>query len=477
MAKLDRIGECKWEIPKSGKMQVPGIVYATEKLVEQLKEEEALEQVINVACLPGIVKYSLAMPDIHWGYGFPIGGVAAFDLEEGIISPGGVGYDINCGVRLLSTNIRYLDIKSDIERIVDALYEAIPVGVGSKNAIPKLSKDDFKEVMKNGAIWAIENGYGDLEDLEFIEDYGRMSYADPKAVSETAIERGLPQLGTLGSGNHFLELGVVKEVYDENVAKVFRLQEGYIVIMIHTGSRGFGYQICDDFIKKMLKASERYKIEVPDKQLACVPFSSDIGKEYLAAMSCAANFAWTNRQIIMSLTERAIKKILSNEKIEVHLVYDIAHNIAKIEELKVDGKLKKLLIHRKGATRCYPANHPLVPPKYQNIGQPVLIPGDMGRYSYVCVGLNNALAETFASACHGAGRVHSRSKISKLLKGRNPLKELRAQGIYVKSPSVASVAEEVPQAYKDVTDVVESLVTAGIIKKIVKTEPLGVIKG
>jgi len=476
---LRKVNDYLWRIEPEGGMNVPGLVYASEKLMAKIKEDKSLDQVANVACLPGIIKYSLAMPDIHWGYGFPIGGVAAFDMEKGVISPGGVGYDINCGVRLIKTDLMASEVVPKIKEIVRQLYRDIPSGVGSSGAIPKLSRQEERELLVKGVRWAIERGYGTRDDLEHTEDQGRLELADPEVVGDNAIQRGLTQVGTLGSGNHFLEIAQVVEVYRPEIADVFDLKKGQIAITIHSGSRGFGYQICDDYVRKLLKASQKYGINLPDRQLACAPVNSPEGKEYLGAMACAANYAWVNRQVIMSLTEQSLLKALDTTPAQLgwQLIYDVCHNIAKIEEHDVDGKRIKVCVHRKGATRAFGPGHPLVPEIYRQIGQPVLVPGDMGRNSFLCVGTEAAMKYTFASTCHGAGRVASRSQMLKTTKGKDLYKELAERGVFVMTQSRGSLAEEMPEAYKDVVDVVEVMERAGISKNVAKFKPLGVIKG
>lgn len=460
-------------------MSVPGRIYASNKLMEKIREDKSLDQVANVACLPGIINYSLAMPDIHWGYGFPIGGVAAFDYDKGVISPGGVGYDINCGVRLIKTNLTAQEVQPKIKDIIRDLYNTIPSGVGSSGAIPKLSSQEERKLLVKGAQWAIEKGYGTAEDIEHTESFGKMEFADPSVISDDAIKRGLAQVGTLGSGNHFLEIGKVVEIYRPEIAHVFDLEIDRIVMMIHTGSRGFGYQICDDYIKKLLKAAQKYGINLPDRQLACAPIKSEEGQEYLAAMACAANYAWVNRQVIMALAEDTLIKTLhiSPNEAGMKLIYDVAHNIAKIEEHEINGKKTKVCVHRKGATRAFPPHSPFIPKEYQETGQPVLVPGDMGRSSFLCVGTDEAMKQTFGSTCHGAGRLSSRSQMLKKMKGHNLFKELEAMGVFVMAKTSSGLAEEMPAAYKDVNDVVEVMEIADISKKVAKFKPLGVIKG
>jgi tRNA-splicing ligase RtcB len=481
---LNKVTENLWEIPKTGEMKVPGRIYISQKMIDKNLDpaergDEALKQVMNVACLPGIQKYSLAMPDIHWGYGFPIGGIAATDLNEGVISPGGVGYDINCGVRLASTLLDYNFVKDKIGKLVSNLFNNIPTGVGSSGAIKKLSQKDMKKVLEKGSAWAVEHDLGLSSDIEFTEESGTLKNADANVISERALERGYDQVGTLGSGNHFLEVDVVDEIYDEKVATVFGLFKNQIVVLIHTGSRGLGYQVCDDYLKIILKASNNYHFSLPDKQLACAPLSSKEGKEYLTAMQAAANFAWNNRQVIMYLAKKSFKDTFNMTESELgfKLIYDVCHNIAKIEEHKINGETKKVCVHRKGATRAFPPGSEMIPSKYKGAGQPVLIPGDMGRYSFVAVGTDKAMEETFGSSCHGAGRNLSRTKALKEAKGRNIVEELKKQGVIIQAKGYKTIAEEMPDAYKDVSEVVDVLHNEGITRKVAKLKPIGVIKG
>ena len=477
---LINIRENLWEIPATGEMKVPGRVYISKEMLEaSSKDDEALKQVVNVAQLPGIEKYSLAMPDIHWGYGFPIGGVAATNLDDGVISPGGVGYDINCGVRLATTNLEHKGIKNRIEELVSKLFNAVPTGVGASGAIKKLSVNDLKKVLTKGSVWALENDLGNPLDVEFTEESGTLKNADVDVVSQRAFERGADQVGTLGSGNHFLEVDVVEEIYNENVAGVFGLFKGQIVIQIHTGSRGLGYQVCDDYLKILLQASKKYGFKLPDRQLACAPVNSKEGQDYLAAMQAAANFAWNNRQVIMHLAKKVFKDTfgMTDSELGFHLLYDVCHNIAKIEKHKIGNKEKEVCVHRKGATRAFPPGSKMIPAKYKGVGQPVLIPGDMGRYSYVAVGTEKAMQETFGSSCHGAGRNLSRTKALKNAKGRNLVEELKQKGIVIQAKGYKTIAEEMPGAYKDVSDVVDVMHKEGITKKVAKIKPVGVIKG
>jgi tRNA-splicing ligase RtcB (3'-phosphate/5'-hydroxy nucleic acid ligase) len=477
--KLKRIDESKLEVPMDYKpgMHVPGIIYVDDNLEKDL-EVESVDQVANVATLPGIIKASTAMPDIHTGYGFPIGGVAAFDLKDGIVSPGGVGYDINCGVRLLRSNLRKEEIIPKMKELVNVLFSEIPSGVGSKGRM-RLGPDDERRIMTKGALWAVENGLGEQSDIEKIESAGRIDGADPSLVSARAYERGRAQQGTLGSGNHFLEIQFVDKIYDEKAANALGLFAGQITVMIHTGSRGFGHQVCSDFLEVMERAAEKYKIELYDRELACAPFQSPEAQDYLAAMRAAANYAWANRQCIMHWTRETFMKVLgaSPGALGMSLVYDVAHNVAKVEDHVVNGKKKKLVVHRKGATRAFPPGHPELPECYRHLGQPVLIPGDMGRASFVLLGTEKAMQETFGSTCHGAGRLMSRHQAIRKAKGRAIWRELEDKGIIVRSAGRSTLAEEMSEAYKDVSDVVEVVHKAGISTKVARLRPLGVVKG
>ncbi|MEW6455590.1 MAG: RtcB family protein [Acidobacteriota bacterium] len=477
---LIKINDYKWVIPKETNplMKVPGVIFASEELVQKALEDQSLVQVINAASLPGIVKASIAMPDIHFGYGLPIGGVVATDWENGVISPGGVGFDINCGVRLIRTNFFLKDIKDKERAIVDTLYQKIPTGVGSRGAL-KLSFNELKEVLKKGAKWAVERGYGDKEDLNSTESLGTLEGADPEKVSSKALDRGKDQLGTLGSGNHFLEVQYVEEIYDPHIAKILGLEKDLITVMIHTGSRGLGHQIATDYLAILGGALKKWGINVPDRQLACAPIQSKEGMNYIEAMKGAANFAWANRQIIMHWAEEALLRALniSRPSLGMKLIYDIAHNIVKKEEHIVEGKKMTVAVHRKGATRAFPPFHPEVPIIYREIGQPVIIPGDMGRYSYLLVGEEKAMEESFGSSCHGAGRVLSRHQAMKRAQGRSISKELEQDGILVRASDRETLVEEMSEAYKDVSLVVESIEKASISKKVVRMRPITVIKG
>jgi tRNA-splicing ligase RtcB len=477
--KLRQIDEYRWEIPREGKMRTRGLIFSSREMLPDVQEDQSLQQVANVAMLPGIVGSSLAMPDIHWGYGFAIGGVAAFNLEEGIISPGGVGYDINCGVRLLRTRLRRDQVQPRMEDLVNTLFTNIPSGVGSRRKDLKLTAATLKKVLKDGCRWAVQEGFGSAADLEHIEAGGRIDGADPDMVSQFALDRGKDQLGTLGSGNHFTEVGYVQEIYDETTARQLGLFKDQATVIVHTGSRGLGHQVCEDYIKVMLKASAKYGIELPDRQLCCAPLSSPEGRQYLAAMSGAANFAFANRQMITHWVRESFEHVfqLGPRDLGMELVYDVAHNIAKIETHTIEGQQMKVCLHRKGATRAFPPHHPEVPEAYRATGQPVLIPGDMGRYSFVLVGTQQALEETFGSTCHGAGRRMSRHAAMKLAKGRSIVRELAEKGIIVRGAGRATVDEEISEAYKDVQGVVEVVHGAGLSRKVARLKPLGVIKG
>ncbi len=478
---LQRVDEYRWEIPVSYKlgMRVPGLVYASESMLEAVKHEQALEQVANVAFLPGIVGHSLAMPDIHWGYGFPIGGVAAMTVADGVVSPGGVGYDINCGVRLLRSNLSEDELRPRVERVLDRLYRNVPSGVGSEGRI-RPGRDALTQVLVEGARWAVEHGYGTEDDLEVTEDGGCMAGAEPDAVSDRAFKRGLPQAGSLGSGNHFLEIQVVREIYEPAAAEAMGIDhEGQVLILIHTGSRGFGHQVCTDHLRVMESVLPKYGLSLPDRQLACAPVESREGRDYLGAMRCAANYAWCNRQVIAHWVRESFAEVfeMSIERLGLRQVYDVAHNIAKIETHVVEGREVRLCVHRKGATRAFPPGHPAVPQRYRAIGQPVLIPGDMGRYSFIAVGTQRAMDETFGSTCHGAGRLLSRGAAMKTVQGREVLESLRLRSIAVKTGDIKGLAEEASVAYKDVAEVVDVVHGAGICRKVARAEPLGVIKG
>jgi tRNA-splicing ligase RtcB (3'-phosphate/5'-hydroxy nucleic acid ligase) len=478
---IHKIDDYRWEIPSTFKegMRVPGLIYANENMISRIWEDQAVQQVVNVSFLPGIVGHSLAMPDIHFGYGFPIGGVAATRVKDGVVSPGGVGFDINCGVRLLRTNLTQEEVRPYLEKLIYALFSNIPSGVGSEGKL-RLDERDLDKALAKGATWAVEKGFGEAEDLVFTEESGCLQVADPEKVSSKAKKRGLPQLGTLGSGNHFLEIQVVDEIYERETARAMGILDiGQVLVLIHTGSRGLGHQVCDDSLRAMGAAAQRYGINLPDRQLACAPVQSPEGQDYLAAMACAANYAWINRQCITHWVRESFIKVLGKGPREIGLeqIYDVAHNIAKIEHYNIEGKNQALCVHRKGATRAFPKGHPDLPAIYRNIGQPVLIPGDMGRYSYIAVGTEMAVKETFGSTCHGAGRLQSRSAAKKGLRGSDIAYKLAMRGIIVKADNLGSLPEEASEAYKDVAEVVEVTHQADISRKVARAVPLGVIKG
>jgi tRNA-splicing ligase RtcB len=477
---LEQIDAFRWRIPQEYQkgMKAPGLIYADGDMIKQIRGDQAAQQVANVAHLPGLIGSSMAMPDIHWGYGFPIGGVAGFDAETGVVSPGGVGYDINCGVRLVRTELTLEDIKKKIRPLVEKLFLNIPSGVGATGKL-KLTADDERAVLAEGSAWAVKQGFGWGEDAELTEQGGCMEGADPAAVSPRAMERGKSQLGTLGSGNHFLEIQEVEAIYDGEAAAAFGLKKGQITVMIHTGSRGLGYQVCDDYLERMIQAMGKYKIRVPDAQLACAPAGSSEGREYFSAMAAAANYAWTNRQLILHGVRETFEQVLgqSAEQIGMHMVYDVAHNIAKFEKHVVDGVERSVVVHRKGATRAFAPGHADIPEKYRQAGQPVLIPGDMGTASYVLAGTETAMKESFGSTCHGAGRMLSRHAAVRATKGRDLLKEFEKRGIAVRSRGRETLQEEAPEAYKDIDKVVGIVHAAGLSKKVARMRPLGVVKG
>jgi tRNA-splicing ligase RtcB len=475
---LRQIDTYRWEIPMAGAMRVPGIVYASADMLKGSDQKEPLKQVANVATLPGILKASLAMPDMHWGYGFPIGGVAAFDWQTGVVSPGGVGYDINCGVRLAATDLVEKDVRPKLESLVNALFQNIPSGVGSQGSL-KLSVPEEKKVLRDGSRWALRQGLGEDGDLEHTEDGGCLPDAEPEQVSARALERGQKQLGTLGAGNHFLEVGLVEEIFDPHVAGAFGLFQGQVTLMLHCGSRGFGYQVCDDFLASMTKHVQKLGLHLPDRQLACAMIQSEMGSRYLRAMACAANYAWANRQILLHRSREVFQRVfgLGPRDLGMRLVYDVCHNIAKKEEHLIDGKKRTVCVHRKGATRSFPPGHPALNQGYRVAGQPVIIPGDMGTASYVLVGTEKALADTFGSTCHGAGRILSRKAAKRASKGRSIHRELEDKGVLVRWTGRGTLAEEMPEAYKDVSEVVAVVHAAGISRKVAKLRPIAVVKG
>jgi tRNA-splicing ligase RtcB (3'-phosphate/5'-hydroxy nucleic acid ligase) len=473
---LQKIGENKYQIPKSYKagMKLDGIIYANDELIKNMKNDQTLEQVANVAMLPGFLSHSIAMPDAHQGYGFCIGGVAAADINNGVVSAGGVGFDINCGVRLLSTPFEEKEIIPKMKELIDQLFRDIPTGTGKDGRI-KLDKNELDAVLKDGARWAIIKGYATETDVEHIEDHGMLKHANSDSVSVKAKERGKDQLGTLGSGNHFLEIQVVDEVYDEKVAQIFGLHLNQITVLIHSGSRGLGHQVCTDYLETMDRAGKKYNISLVDRQLACVPIQSIEGKNYLAAMAASANFAFTNRQIISHWTREVFKRILGNGNL--NLVYDIGHNIAKFEDHIIDGKEQTVLVHRKGATRAFGKGHKEIPSDYITVGQPVLIPGSMGTHSYVLVGSEKAMRESFGSTCHGAGRAKSRTKAKAEVTAQQVIQQLNDYGVLARSQTKDGLTEENPSAYKNVDIVVDVVHNAGLASKVCRLRPLGVIKG
>ena len=479
---IKKIGNAVWEIPMTHKegMNVPARIYATEKLLKEM-DEGVYDQITNVACLPGIQKAALCMPDGHWGYGYPIGGVAAFDLDTGIISPGGIGFDINCGMRLIKTDLTYDEVKPKLKLLVDTLFKMVPSGVGGKG-FARLNRYQFKEVMTDGVKWCVDNGYGWKEDLDRIEENGQIKGADPSNVSDRAIGRGMNQLGTLGSGNHYLEIQVANKenIYDKQIAKAFGItKDGQVVIMIHCGSRGFGHQVASDYLETFEPVMKKYGIKVKDRQLACAPFNSKEGQKYFSAMVCAANMAFANRQVIMHQVRKGFSEVFgrSEEDLGMNLIYDVAHNIAKVEEYDVDGRKKKLVVHRKGSTRSFPPGHPELLPAYRKTGQPVIIGGSMETGSYLLVGTKKAMEETFGSTAHGSGRTMSRAKAKHGVRGEKLQKDMEARGIYVKTASMSGLAEEAGIAYKDISEVVKATEEAGISKAVVGLKPIGNIKG
>jgi tRNA-splicing ligase RtcB len=478
---LEELCPCCYRIPKSYKcgMRVDGQIYASPKMVGALRKDQAPEQVANVAFLPGIQKASLAMPDIHWGYGFPIGGVAATDpAEDGVICPGGIGYDINCGVRLIRSRLFYRDVKRFQRELVEELFKTIPTGVGRSGRF-RFNDKELRQIMLHGPSWLMNRDLATQSDIDFTEAFGCLAGADPDLVSEEARTRGTDQCGTLGSGNHFLEVQIVDHVFDEEAASVMGLEKDMVCVMIHSGSRGLGYQVCDDALHMLRGVPERYGIELPDRQLACAPVNSPEGGHYIGAMRAAANFAWCNRQLLMWQAREVFAKVFGRswEELGMALIYDVAHNIAKFEEHDVDGVTKKLWVHRKGATRAFPPGHPEVPPIYRGIGQPVIIPGDMGRASWVLVGQPGSMEKTFGTTCHGAGRAMSRMAAVRDAGKRRIDKELEARGVIARAASRKGLAEEQPKAYKDVDDVVSVVDDAGLSKRVARMRPIGVIKG
>ncbi|MCK5645583.1 MAG: RtcB family protein [Anaerolineales bacterium] len=477
---IKRISDVKWEIPKSYRddMRVPVQIFADERLLEAALGDKSLTQAVNASTLPGLVSHIIVMPDVHQGYGFPIGGVAATKLPDGVISPGGIGYDINCGVRLLSSLIPLDAAEPFLDDLATSLYANCPSGVGVKGSV-RLSLKQLEAVCRIGSEWALKNGYARAEDLPSTEEGGKVPGADPSAVSERAMARGRPQLGTLGAGNHFIEIDVVEEIYHPEGARAMGLLEGHLALQIHCGSRGFGHQVCSDYVRELQGAVRRYGIQLPDRELVCAPLSSPEGKRYLAAMTCAANYAFANRQVLAHHARRAFEQVLAGKTrdFDLHQVYDIAHNMGKIEEHVVDGQKIKVCVHRKGATRAFGPGFPGLPEKYRAMGQPVLVPGSMGTASWVLLGTEESMTQSFGSSCHGAGRVMSRKRAKKSIRGDALRSKLQAQGIRIRARSMPGLAEEAPHAYKDVDAVVDVVVKAGIAKKVAKLRPLVVIKG
>jgi len=475
---LSQLSETTWEIPRSGGMRVPGLVFASREMMEDIVRDQALRQVINVAHLPGILSRSIGMPDIHWGYGFPIGGVAAMDADEGVVSPGGVGYDINCGVRLLRSHLEMSALRPRLPELTAALHREVPSGVGSTGYV-RLSPKDVDKVLADGSRWAAAKGYATAEDVEFTESGGRLPGADPEAVSEVAKKRGIDQLGTLGAGNHFLEIDEVDEIYFPEAAAVYGLFQGQAVFFIHSGSRGLGYQVCDDYLGEMAAYMRREKVSVPDRQLACAHVGSDEGRRYLSALAAAANYAFANRQLMAHQVRETVQQVLrmGPRDCGIRVVYDVGHNNAKFERHEADGRVRNVLVHRKGATRAFPPGHPELPHAYRAVGQPVFIPGDMGRSSYVLAGTPGAMQRSFGSTCHGAGRRLSRTAARQSLKGKSVIAEMERRGVLVACTSRKTLAEEIPEAYKDAGAVVDVVDRAGIARKVARLRPVAVVKG
>lgn len=478
---VEKIREFEYRINvnKSKKMNVPVTIYADDNLILKMSNDRTIDQAVNVSSLPGVKKHVVVLPDGHEGYGFPVGGVAAMDLEDGVISPGGVGYDINCGVRLLRTNLKVNEVRNQLKHLVNELFGSIPSGVGSEGTV-KLSKSELDNLLVEGVDWAVEHGYGLEHDAEVCEEKGRMIGADPESVSDTARKRGLPQLGSLGSGNHFLEIQQVQQIFNEKAARVMGLEEGQLTVLIHCGSRGFGHQICSDYLRYSEQTLKKYKIELIDRELACIPNNSPEGENYRKAMYSALNFAWCNRQIITHFTRRAFERIFSasETELDMKLVYDVAHNIAKVERHKVDGEgTRDLVVHRKGATRAFPSGMEEIPSKYRDVGQPVIIPGSMGTASWILLGNDKSLDLSFGSTAHGAGRTMSRSAAKRNYTVDKVKSELESKGIYIRALTKNGIVEETPLAYKDVDSVVNVSDSLGIATKVARLIPVGVIKG
>ena len=475
-----RISDFEWEIEKTFRhgMTVPVRAFASEEIIKGALDDQSFEQAVNSTFLPGLKGQFCVMPDVHQGYGFPIGGVAAADFETGVISPGGIGYDINCGVRLLSSDISFEMAAPLLEDLALLLFHNCPSGVG-KRGTAHLSSKDFQHMCEEGSKWALKNGYATLADIELTEDNGCILGADLAAVSPRAIERGIAQTGSLGSGNHFIEVDLVEEIFDERSARIMGLTKNHLAVQIHTGSRGFGHQICTDYVREFQPVISKYHINIPDRELVCAPIQAKEGQRYLAAMRCAANFAFCNRQLLASVVRDTFEEMLSKEtsNFQLRMVYDLAHNIGKIETHTIKGNKVKVCVHRKGATRAFGPGHPDVPERYRQIGQPVLIPGSMGTASWVMTGTETGMEKSFGSCCHGAGRVMSRTQAKKNVRGETLLKQLKEKGIFIKAGSMSGLAEEAPDAYKDIDLVVESAVGAGLAKKVAKLRPVAVIKG
>lgn len=474
---LEQIDAFRYRIPRNeaAGMHTDVVVYASAPLIEQIQKDQSLVQAINVATLPGIVGHSLAMPDIHQGYGFPIGGVAATDMEEGVVSPGGVGFDINCGVRLVRTSLHEGEVRLRLKQLIDQVFRDVPCGTGTEGRV-KIKRSELDQVLRQGARWMVEHGYGESRDSEFAEAGGALAGASPEEVSDRAKERGAPQLGTLGSGNHFLEVQYVEEVHDATAAATMHIDKGQVVVLIHSGSRGLGHQVCTDYVALMNQVMPKYGITLPDRQLACAPIRSKEGQSYLGAMAAAANFAWANRQAILHFLRGAFRRLFGDDA-RLALIYDVCHNIAKRETHRIGGKTREVLVHRKGATRAFPPQHPEMPADYRSTGQPVFIPGSMGTASWVLVGQQRAMQETFGSVCHGAGRLLSRTAVRKGKNAREEQRKLEENGILVRSESRDGILEELPEAYKNVDEVIEVVHSAGLARKVARLRPMGVIKG
>jgi len=477
---MKKINDYEWEIPKSFRkdMRVPVRIFATRRLLEDVMRDRSLEQAVNSTSLPGLVGNVVVMPDMHQGYGFPIGGVAATRLPDGVISPGGIGYDINCGVRLLASQIPFEEVEGILDELATALNHSCPSGVGVKGRI-RLNTKQLEQVCRQGSHWALKNGYATEADVRRTEETGRLEGADHSDVSQRAMQRGLPQLGSLGAGNHFIEVDVVDEIFDVEAAQAMGLRQGYMAIQIHCGSRGFGHQVCSDYVRELQSAVQKYNIKLPDRELVCAPLSSPDGQAYLSAMRCAANYAFANRQVLTHFVRQAVEEALAGkvDNWQLNQVYDVTHNIGKIETHKIDGEEMEVCVHRKGATRAFGPGSPGIPPEYKEIGQPVLVPGSMGTASWVLTGTKESMTRSLGSTCHGAGRVMSRKKAKKTIRGDKLADELERRGIRIRARSMPGLAEEAPQAYKDVDAVVEAVTGAGIVRKVARLKSAAVVKG